>query len=361
MNLSVQYTGEGTCSVVWLVRDDPYACRDRFFAESRAGKTVNVREMITWEVDYLRLLFPHARWSWVDDPGKLAVLTPDVVVFNSNTFTLNEDTFRDWAPRILVYLSDEWGRTPHLHEHMTNISLVLRQYHHSHYVQATNVRQIPLGFINTMFDDSLKIPDFPLATDRRYRWCFVGTMTRKRVKAVRAFASWGPCFRDPCPPHELARVYQNSVFTLCPRGNVMMDCFRNYEATLCGSIPVVAGCSKREFQESFAYADVPPWVHACTWQRARMICEDFEKTGALKELQQACLKWWWKEIATVRDAIADVLGSPLGTRSPATVSAARMGAMLRWKLASLMRCGRRLSIRKINTLFSSMRRVLKQL
>jgi len=266
-------------------------------------------------------------------------------VFHSNTFTLNEDTFRDWTPRILVYLSDEWGQTPHLHRHLTNVPLVLRQHHHSHYVRATNVRQIPLGFMSTMFDDPLVIPDVPLATERQYRWCFVGAMKADRAEAVRAFESWGPCFRDACPPHELARAYQDSVFIPCPRGNVKMDCFRNYEATICGAIPVVAGCSKREFQGSFADVALPPWVHARTWRRARMICEDLERTNALNELQRANLKWWKNEIAAVREDIRDVLESPLEARNRTNLSPAPLSAVLRWKLARLLQRPKHLLMR----------------
>jgi hypothetical protein len=339
MHSSARLIGKKTCSVVWLVRNDPYACRDRFFENSRAGKLVNVGEMLTWEVDYLRLLFPDASWGWVNDPNKLAALKPDVMVFNSNTFTLDEATFHEWAPRILVYLSDEWGRTPHVHRHTTKVPLVLRQHHHSHYVRATNVRQIPLGFMNTMFDDPLAIPRVPLAAERRYRWCFVGEMKADRAQALQAFEFWGPCFREPSPPHELARAYQKSIFVLSPRGNVVMDCFRNYEATICGAIPVIAGFSKREFQESFAEVAVPPWVHARTWRRAQMICADLEKTGAINEVQQACLEWWKNEIVALRDAIADVLDSPSTRGVSTTLSGAPLGAVLRWKLASRAREG----------------------
>jgi hypothetical protein len=193
--------------------------------------------------------------------------------------------------------------------------------------------------MNTMFDDPLAIPRVPLAAERRYRWCFVGEMKADRAQALQAFEFWGPCFREPSPPHELARAYQKSIFVLSPRGNVVMDCFRNYEATICGAIPVIAGCSKREFQESFAEVAVPPWVHARTWRRAQMICADLEKTGAINEVQQACLEWWKNEIVALRDAIADVLDSPSTRGVSTTLSGAPLGAVLRWKLASRAREG----------------------
>jgi len=243
------------------------------------------------------------------------------------------------VPRILVYLSDEWGATPDVHRRTTKIPLVLRQYHHSHYVRATNVRQIPLGFMNTMFDDPYSLPDVALATQRRYRWCFVGGMKADRAEALEAFEPWGPSFCDPCPPHELARAYQASIFVPCPLGNVVMDCFRNYEATVCGAIPVVAGCSKREFQQNFAEVGVPPWIRARTWRQAQRICADLERTGAINELQRACLQWWRNEITAVQDAIADVLDLPEKAVSAANLSAPPLRSVLRWKLSSIARNG----------------------
>ena len=334
MSKSARLIGNEPCSVVLVNREDPYACRNRFVEASRAGKSVDVYEMPIWEVDYLRLLFPNALWSWVNEIDKLAALKPEVVVLSSNTSSLNEFTFSEWTPSILVYLSDECGRTPYVHRHTSKVPLVLRQYHHSHYVRATNVRQIPLGFMNGVLDDPLATPDAPLATERQYRWSFVGAMKGDRTEALRAFEGWGPYFHNPCPPHELARAYQNSKFVLCPRGNVVMDCFRNYEATICGAIPVVAGCSKREFLESFAQLGSPPWVHARTWQRARMICADLEKTGAIDGLQQACIQWWGDQVLAAQHTIADVLNRSSKQEVLATWSDAPVSAVQRWRLRS---------------------------
>ncbi len=118
-----------------------------------------------------------------------------------------------------------------------------------------------------------------------------------------------------------------------------MDCFRNYEATVCGAIPVVAGCSKREFQQNFAEVGVPPWIRARTWRQAQRICADLERTGAINELQRACLQWWRNEITAVQDAIADVLDLPEKAVSAANLSAPPLRSVLRWKLSSIARNG----------------------
>jgi hypothetical protein len=38
-----------------------------------------------------------------------------------------------------------------------------------------------------------------------------------------------------------------------------------------------------------------------------MICADLEKTGAIDDLQQACLKWWKNQVLAVQHAISEVL------------------------------------------------------
>jgi len=53
MSVSARLIGNEPCSVVWVVREDPYACHNRFFEAGRAGKSVNVYDVVSWKVDYL--------------------------------------------------------------------------------------------------------------------------------------------------------------------------------------------------------------------------------------------------------------------------------------------------------------------
>jgi len=112
---------------VWLARNDPFASRQAFAAASAAGAAPSVYALAAWEVDYLLTLFPEGRWRWTNEAGAIAALKPDVVVVMSNDFPL-ASALAGVAPRVLVHLSDEWGKTPDTHRHTRGVPLVLRQH-----------------------------------------------------------------------------------------------------------------------------------------------------------------------------------------------------------------------------------------
>jgi hypothetical protein len=86
-----------------------------------------------------------------------------------------------------------------------------------------------------------------------------------------------------------------------------MDCFRNYEATLCGAIPVVAGCLEAEYGWTFRGIGSPPWVFCGTWEEALVRCRRLYESGALAKMQTKNLQWWSREIHSIRVAIAGAL------------------------------------------------------
>jgi hypothetical protein len=288
--------------VAWLAKRDPFYDRKVFADICAKGGAPSVYSMVAWEIDYLQVLFPDAQWHWVDDAREIAPLMPDVVVFSSNDFDL-AGVLNTWVPKILVQLSDEWGRSPMCHKLTESVPLVLRQYRFKHYYRPDNVRHIPLGFMACMFGDpkAIALPD-PLA-ERSFKWSFVGNINRDREVAVTAFSRWWLNWQGPCTPSQMRNVYMNSQFVLCPRGNVGMDCFRNYEATVCGAIPVVAGCSKEEYIETFCELGNPPWVFAETWGVALAICKSLVETGTLVERRKQNLLWWSNEMQSLQIAI----------------------------------------------------------
>jgi len=293
---------------VWLAKRDPFLSR-RAFASACATDTAaapSLNALTAWEADYLPWLFCDTQWQWVDEASKIAPLTPDVVVFMSNDFPF-EGVLDAWTPKVLVHLSDERGWAASFHQHTGKVPLVLRQYRFKHYYRPNNVRHIPLGFMACMFDDPDAIPAPAPMAERPYAWSFVGSLKGERMKALAVFDSWTPHWTTNCSPRELARVYGRSAFVLCPRGNVGMDCFRNYEATICGAIPVVAGCSEAEFVETFCGIGSPPWVFCTTWEEALMRCRRLCESGALAEMQARNLQWWEGEIQSIRGAIAVAL------------------------------------------------------
>jgi hypothetical protein len=290
--------------VAWLAKRNPFHDR-RMFADACAkGGRPSVYTMLAWEVDYLQFLLRDAQWHWIDDARKIAPLKPEVVVFMSNDFAF---AGYGWTPKILVCLSDEWGRTPTFHWVTEHIPLVLRQYRFEHYYRPPNVRHIPLGFMACMFDDPTAIAAPNLSAERHYKWSFVGNIKGERASAVASFNAWAPNWQGSCTPGELRRVYTNSEFVLCPRGNLRMDCFRNYEATMCGAIPVVAGCSKKEYAETFGDIGNPPWVFSETWDAALEICRNLVESGAVATLRKENTLWWSSEIQSLREAIRSAL------------------------------------------------------
>ena len=62
------------------------------------------------------------------------------------------------------------------------------------------------------------------------------------------------------PPADIWDVYRNAKFVPNGRGNAVLDCFRLYEASMAGAIPVVVG-SWSEIRETFYFGgDVLPWI-----------------------------------------------------------------------------------------------------
>jgi hypothetical protein len=293
--------------VAWLAKRNPFHAR-KMFAEAcaKGGIAPSVYTIVAWEVDYLQFLFRDAQWHWIDDARKIAPLKPDVVVFMSNDFHF-AGVLDGWTPKILVHLSDECGRTPMFHRLTEPIPLVLRQYRFQHYYRPHNVRHIPLGFMACMFDDPTAIATPDLSAERPYKWSFVGNIKNERVSAIASFNAWSPNWQGSCTPGELRHVYTSSEFVLCPRGNVTMDCFRNYEATICGAIPVVAGCSKKEYAETFGDIGNPPWVFSETWDAALVICRNLVESGTVAELRKENTLWWSSEIQSLHEAIRSAL------------------------------------------------------
>ena len=74
----------------------------------------------------------------------------------------------------------------------------------------------------------------------------------------------------------VAFAYGNSDFVVSPRGEINLDCFRHYEASALGAIPVVVA-NTTELDHTFrgiGSASRPPWLFAETWEDAKwMVCE----------------------------------------------------------------------------------------
>ena len=106
-----------------------------------------------------------------------------------------------------------------------------------------------------------------------------------------------------------ADVLRNSSFSVNGRGWVNLDCFRLYESTVNGAIPIVVR-SREELTYAFGmFQTKPPWVFAGSWPQARDIVEQVLKNQSdIRERQILLLKWWESEILHVQSVVNEVVG-----------------------------------------------------
>jgi FkbM family methyltransferase len=210
-------------------------------------------------------------------------------------------------PKIIIQLSDEFYYED-LQEHNSlskYCELFLRQYHHPNYVYSENTIQLPLAYCN---DTPIKKP-VPKIGDRDLDWSFVGTVKSDRFEMLEKFKLIENHFiSSSSSKEELIDIYNRSVFVPSGRGNSSLDCFRLYEASMCGAIPVVVGSSE-EIQNTFAYEEKPPWVFAESWDQSVEKCKDLlNDKDNLQEVQNDLLFWWNARIHKIQDEVNLVLG-----------------------------------------------------
>ena len=171
---------------------------------------------------------------------------------------------------------------------------------------------LPLGWTKQTGIESTKhASDNALATialNRPFKWSFSGSLGKSgRNIAVQQFQMLTPHWVNPINK-KYPETLSKSHFVLSPRGNVNLDCFRHYEASMHGAIPIVAG-PQQEMEDAFHhFATVPPWLFAESFEQARervqVLLGDRQ---ALHEAQLAVVTWWRDEWHGLRRNISDQL------------------------------------------------------
>jgi hypothetical protein len=108
-------------------------------------------------------------------------------------------------------------------------------------------------------------------------------------------------------PSDMAEIYRNAIFAPNGRGNVSLDCFRLYEAIVCGAIPVIIGTDE-EIDRTFWYGGhVPIFVRGSTWEEAVYKCRDLmDNMDDLEMIQKTNFNWWKRLIGRYRDMIRNL-------------------------------------------------------
>lgn len=224
-------------------------------------------------------------------------------------------------PKIIIQLSDEY-KHENL-EHHNDLSkycdLMLRQYNHSEYRNLyfetpisnyKNLIHIPLGYLN---DTKISRSEIIPINKRKYDWSFVGKIkddqfyyydfefskwlpTTDRGKMIELFSLDIPNYffaESGIDKNQLVNLYNDSIFVPCGRGNTSLNCFRNYEATICGAIPVVVSKFPEEYDIVFKFFEKPPWIFSNSWEDAIKKCNALLKCpDKIEQIQLDNLKWW---------------------------------------------------------------------
>ena len=296
-----------------------------------ASNVLVVARRTLWERDFLAEIIPvqTTAWKWIQfghDPSRgsqalrmlhCTAVAPwigrGVLVLSSNHLGIREVRWliQIARPKVLVHLSDEWGDRPDFAALASTVRLVVRQHHHSDYAETANVVHMPLGYMKGMLlgKASTALDSIAPIASRKHAWSFAGNADKQdRPQALRQFSQWREGVRaEGVSPAEMCDLYKNTVFVPSPRGNVRLDCFRLYEASLAGAIPVVVG-SQEELHDTFCKEGNPPWIFASSWAEAVAKCaNELKHPDKLQERQFRLLAWWRDRVAGVRAQVLAAL------------------------------------------------------
>ncbi|GAB0493356.1 hypothetical protein MMPV_004637 [Pyropia vietnamensis] len=249
---------------------------------------------------------------------------------------------RRLSPAVSVFCSDERGQAGWMHETLVAHSrTTLRQYGVYTYTNAKGGARgapitrgggvgggdgggggrtshaIPLGYMAGMFDSNYTARRrahanaTTLASQRRYAWAFPSKLLGKgREPMLAAFRSWAGAPHTVGPRSVTATrlAYESAAFVPNSHGNVVLDCFRLYEASMAGAIPVVVA-TPAEFQANFgALPELPPWVVAPDWATALAAVRALAANKAkLDARQRTVSQWWWRVNDAVQQLVEDAV------------------------------------------------------
>lgn len=240
------------------------------------------------------------------------IIGNNILVFSLHNYSFSEilNIVLRIKPMIIVYLSDEFGVIPEYATLASYTKLFLHQYHFKHYsYNYKNSIQIPLGYMTGMFNNNsaFNIELKPII-ERTYKWSFIGNIKKDRLELIRKFANKfnenESFYHNDLTPSEMFEVYNDTIFVPNGRGNVVIDCFRIYEAILSGSIPIIV-CEETEFKNTFNYNnDIPPFILEKNWDDAVNKCEYLlNNIEELENVQKKNYEWLQNKIISIQELI----------------------------------------------------------
>lgn len=264
-----------------------------------------------WEFDWIRTLLQGFNFDEVFyspdadlDADTLLKLPGLILVYHHRA---NVSRFVENYPhhcRILIHLSDEESLT--YPRYYSAVDLVLRQFVPHDQPARQNVIEIPLGYKTGFLDDFPTL--IPAASNRKFSWTFSGNATKaSRAQMLAVFERLARGSTYPTAKHFggvlSTKPYRDallqSTFAPCPAGD-RLECFRHYEASACGAIPIVQG-KKVDILRELRHLKDPPWIFCDSWEEGLAhACELLRTPRQLDCLQQDCLSWWGETVSKLQ-------------------------------------------------------------
>jgi len=182
--------------------------------------------------------------------------------------------------RVLWHTSDEKMR--HRGQMYGNFDAVIRNHFDPRMGWKKNVVTFPLGYLSGFVGEPRTS-----SAPRKYLWAFCGAGYKQQRKDMmeafsdfpngylRLSSGWsrGPGDLEPLSQAELAALYEESEFVLCPHGINHPDTFRIMEALQSGAIPVMVTFLGRDYAK-YTFGK-HPFIVTKTWAEAAEILRDF--------------------------------------------------------------------------------------
>lgn len=231
------------------------------------------------------------------------------------------DFARRVRPTVAVLLADEYRGGRCLHDwfgsHPEFVRLVLRQYswQKHEFKNYSTVHNIVLGHMPGTFKLHFHRSQLKAASDRSLVWSFFGAYKNDRKEMENELRHLNPR-QTRFPTHDgeqavapwMGEQYQRSQFVPIGRGNAVLDCFRIYEASRAGAIPVIVGPEK-ELHETFSHFvghpdAMPPWLFAQSWKEAAQLMSKMKsEPRQLNDVQTKVLDFFDDEVRAARRAM----------------------------------------------------------
>lgn len=215
-------------------------------------------------------------------------------------------------PKLVINLSDEYGNRPKFQKLAEYTNLILRQHHHPKYKDYENILHIPLGYMNNLMEDNYLDIELKSPKDRKYTWSFIGKLKKDRRTMIDTFKKLNNYLigtTNSIDMRDMREIYRDSIFVPNGRGNHSLDCFRLYEASICGAIPIVVG-DKKEIEETFKYEESPPWIFADDWDHALgQVSRLLNEPELLEQRHKEVVFWWRNRLKTLKNKVDHALKS----------------------------------------------------